>query len=381
MQRYAAERNIDGAVSCEQILRAAPDRAARLPLWVALDEAWRGRATIAEAPAALVQQEISDWQADHDNVTLARLAIRFGHQPARDHVLAGALDTSAEESMRVATLGILAELGTSSEVARLIPLLGPANSAAIHSAALRAFARTGDPQLADAILAAYPQMSPALRSQARDVLLSKRDWARRLLDQVAGGTIEPQEIPLDQLRVVAAHDEEELNALVRKYWGVLHQATPEERLAVARRLNNDLRAAVGRADAGREIFRRQCGTCHTLFGEGEKIGPELTHANRRDRDFLLASIVDPSAVVRKEFTNYTVQTTDGRIVTGLLAEQDANSVTVLTAKNERLRLPRSDVENITESPQSLMPDNIAEQLSPQNLRDLFAWLESQPDAK
>ena len=83
------------------------------------------------------------------------------------------------------------------------------------------------------------------------------------------------------------------------------------------------------------MFRKQCGTCHTLFGEGEKIGPELTHANRRDREFLLASIVDPNAVVRKEFTNYTVQTIDGRILTGLIAEQDAKSLTLLTAKNER----------------------------------------------
>ncbi len=145
-----------------------------------------------------------------------------------------------------------------------------------------------------------------------------------------------------------------------------------------RRLNNDLRAAAGHAEQGREIFRKQCGTCHALFGEGEKIGPDLTHANRRDRDFLLASIVDPSAVVRKEFTNYTAQTTDGRVLTGLIVDQNANSLTLLTAKNERLRLSRSEIESIAEAPNSLMPDNIAEQLSPQNLRDLFAWLQQPP---
>lgn len=381
MQRYAAEQNTDGAAACERILRTAPNLAARMPLWTALDEGWRGRATIAEAPVPLVQQASSDWQADHDNVTLARLSMRLGNQPARDYVLARALDSQVDEAARAAMLNILAEIGTPSEILRLAPLLAPANSAQLQSATLRALAHGGDPELADAILAAYPYMSTTLRSQARDVLLAKRAWAQKLLDRVAEGVIEPQEIPLDQLRVVAAHNDQQLNALVRKFWGAIHQATPEERLAVVRRLNNDLRAAAGNAAAGREIFRRQCGTCHTLFGEGEKIGPELTHANRRDRDFLLASIVDPSAIVRKEFTNYTVQTTDGRVLTGLLAEQDANSVTVLTAKNERLRLARNEVENIAESSLSLMPDNIAEQLTPQNLRDLFAWLESQPTAK
>ncbi|HVU86233.1 MAG TPA: PVC-type heme-binding CxxCH protein [Pirellulales bacterium] len=381
IERYAAERNADGAACCEKLLSVAPNRAARTTLWSALDKGWRGRVTIAEAPATLVQLAIADWQADRDNMTLARLTARLGHRPARDYVLARALDADVDEASRVAAIDVLAELAAPRDIARLASLLTPTNSAALQAATLRALARASDPELADAVLAAYPQMTPNLRSQARDVLLAKRAWARRLLDRVAKGAIEPQEIPLDQLRVVAAHDDEELNALVRRFWGAIHQATPEERLAVVRRLNNDLRAAVGHADAGRDIFRRQCGTCHTLFGEGEKIGPELTHANRRDRDFLLASIVDPGAVVRKEYTNYTVQTTDGRILTGLLAEQDANSVTVLTAKNERLRLARSEVESINESPQSLMPDNIAEQLSPQNLRDLFAWLQSQPDAK
>jgi putative heme-binding domain-containing protein len=43
------------------------------------------------------------------------------------------------------------------------------------------------------------------------------------------------------------------------------------------------------------LFRKHCATCHKLFDEGEAIGPDLTHANRKDRDYLLVSIVDPSA--------------------------------------------------------------------------------------
>ena len=169
------------------------------------------------------------------------------------------------------------------------------------------------------------------------MLLAKRSWARVLLDHVVRGEIDPQDVTVDQLRTIAAHGDSELDAIVRKYWGSIHSATPEERLAVARRLNNDLRAAVGHADRGHEVFRKQCSNCHKLFGEGETIGPDLTHANRKDRSFLLASIVDPSAVVRKEYASYTVQTTDGRVLSGLIADQDDAHLTLLTAKNERLR--------------------------------------------
>ena len=76
-----------------------------------------------------------------------------------------------------------------------------------------------------------------------------------------------------------------------------------------------------------------------------------------------------------------MQTTDGRVVTGLIADQDAGSVTLLTAKNERVRLARGEIASLDESPQSLMPENIVEQLSPQELRDLFAWLQQPADSE
>src|SRR5262249_5652809 len=151
----------------------------------------------------------------------------------------------------------------------------------------------------------------------------------------------------------ATHGDTELDRLVRKHWGTVRRATPEEKLAEVRRLNNDLRAGPGDARRGRKLFARHCGTCHKLFGEGEALGPDLTHANRKDRDFLLVSIVDPSALVRKEYASHLVRTTDGRALTGLLVESTPTHVTLAGAKNERTRIPRSKIEKMEESPVSL----------------------------
>ena len=126
---------------------------------------------------------------------------------------------------------------------------------------------------------------------------------------------------------------------------------------------------------GRVLFDKHCGVCHTLSGEGKKNGPDLTRANRHDRAALLANIVDPSSVIRREFMSYVVITTSGQVITGLIAEQDAASVTLLDAKGYRIRITRDKIETVRESSASLMPERILDQLTVQELRDLFSYLQ------
>src|SRR5439155_22120931 len=112
------------------------------------------------------------------------------------------------------------------------------------------------------------------------------------------------------------------------------------------------------------------------FGEGGAVGPDLTNTSRADREFLLSSIVDPSSVIRREYLSYVVSTTSGAVLTGLLADQDSASVTLLDAKGERTKIPRDRIEEIKESPVSLMPEDQWKEWTPEQVRDLFRYLQS-----
>jgi putative heme-binding domain-containing protein len=138
-----------------------------------------------------------------------------------------------------------------------------------------------------------------------------------------------------------------------------------------------LRAAKGNPIEGRAIFDKHCGKCHRLFGAGKEIGPDLTYANRKDTQYLLVNIVDPSSTVRKEYTSYIVRTRKGRILTGLLVEQTPATVTIQD-ENERTTVPRSEVDLLKESSLSPMPEKILNDLSPGQRRDLFSYLQSDP---
>ena len=81
-------------------------------------------------------------------------------------------------------------------------------------------------------------------------------------------------------------------------------------------------------------------------------------------------------MIRKEYLSYLVETTDGRVLTGLIAEQSPGSVTLLGAKNDRTTIARDQIASINESATSLMPDNLLSTLKPQELRDLFSYLQS-----
>ena len=103
------------------------------------------------------------------------------------------------------------------------------------------------------------------------------------------------------------------------------------------------------------------------------MGPDLTGSNRANLDYLLSNVVDPSAVLVKEYTPSVIQTGDGRIITGIIKAEDDRSVTIQT-QNELLVLPREEIATQKLSEQSMMPDNLLIPLSNEQVRSLVAYL-------
>jgi putative membrane-bound dehydrogenase-like protein len=381
MRRYAAEGGEAGYTACAQLLAStpAPERGRML---AALDQGLRDRPSAArnreaeKLPPKLAELLDTLWKDNPTDVTLICLAARLGQQMAYDRAIALATDPHIPQATRLTLLSLLGEMGKPTCVAPLLKLLEGNEPEAVRLAALNALQSFENDEIADMLLRSYPKLSSRLRSRATEILLSRKTWARAFLQAIDTGRFPAQEVSTEQLRVVALHKDRALDNLVHKHWGNIQAGTPEEKLAEVRRLNNDLRAGTGRVAEGRVLFRKHCATCHKLFGEGESVGPDLTYANRKDRDYLLLSLVDPSAVIRKEYLAYNVQTTDGCFFSGLIVEQTPNAVTLLDGKNQRIKIARNKIESMQESPLSLMPENLLKQLTPQELRDLFSYLQS-----
>jgi putative heme-binding domain-containing protein len=103
------------------------------------------------------------------------------------------------------------------------------------------------------------------------------------------------------------------------------------------------------------------------------VGPDLTGSNRSDLDYILQNMVDPNAVIPNEYRTSTLDMKDDRVLTGIVKEENATSVTVITA-NETLVLPRKEVKSIQQSELSMMPEELLTNLQEQEVRDLIYYL-------
>ena len=122
------------------------------------------------------------------------------------------------------------------------------------------------------------------------------------------------------------------------------------------------------------VFQQQCAKCHAHSGEGGKVGPDLTGMAAHPEAELLVHILDPSRSVEGNFVQYTVATTDGRVLNGLLASETKTAVELLDAEGKTHVVQREDIDELVASKKSLMPEGFEKQVPPAAIADLLAFL-------
>ena len=112
-----------------------------------------------------------------------------------------------------------------------------------------------------------------------------------------------------------------------------------------------------------------------MFGKGKNVGPDLTGGDRKNLNYLLENIVDPSASIAQNFRSSILALEDGRTINGVITKT-LNGIIHLQTKDEVLRIPESDVEDQRETELSLMPNQLLDSLTDDEKADLFGWLMS-----
>jgi putative heme-binding domain-containing protein len=168
-----------------------------------------------------------------------------------------------------------------------------------------------------------------------------------------------------------------LAAKLAKVWGEVRPASADKAKLMAKFKAELTPATLKKANLsnGRALYAKTCMNCHRLFGEGGDIGPDLTGAQRTNLDYILENVLDPSAIVPKEYQVTVVVTTAGRTLSGIVKKESDAAIT-LQLQNEVVVLPKAEIDTRTPTKLSMMPDGIFEPLRMEEVRDLVGYLAS-----
>ena len=185
------------------------------------------------------------------------------------------------------------------------------------------------------------------------------------------------DVPPFFLRQMLALNDAELSGRIAAVWGSVQAPSADKAARIARYKAMLTPEAVRRADPvnGRRVFARTCAACHVLFDAGARIGPELTGSQRANVDYILENVLDPSAVVADVYRVTLVTLKDGRLVSGVVTRETDAALT-LQSQSEAVTVPKEEIAERAKLANSLMPEGLLDRLTPDEVRDLAAYLAS-----
>ncbi len=350
MRRFASAGTQANFLRCARLLERAPNEASTQALLEGFEKAFQGR-----IPPLLPESLV----AATGRGSLS-MRIRQGDADAIDQGLQRLREDQSDRLEAIHAFGTRAIPAAQSP---LLAIATQAEDASERHAALTALQIYTDPTIATALIDAYSEQVPELKTAILNLLASRRPWATQLIESTQ---IPRQDLVADIRARLAMHDlnlpEESI-----KNGGL----STKERVTA---LTTLLRAQPGDPYRGETLYATRCGTCHKLFFKGGAIGPDLTQYQRQDLPTLLHSILDPNAEIREGYENIVIRTHDHRLLSGFLVEDGAHAIVLRMLDGANATIPRADIRSMKPTGRSLMPEGLLAGLTDQQLRDLFAYL-------
>ena len=368
VRRYAADPTPENQQALATLLGGAPGAAERALLLGGVKEGFAGLPLRDLAPA------LKAVLAESDD---PEIGLRLGDPAALQKALQVVHDEKAPEELRIRFVGLLGQAGDAQAAEALLNLAGESHSTPLRKAALESLGRFDDPDLGKKLVALSVTLPADLHPAAISTLLGRAGWTAELLRAIDAGTLPRTDLGTTQIQRVRQYDDPAVVALADKLFGKVTKATSREMEQEVERVTRLVTTGAGDARAGRELFTQRCAVCHTLFGKGGKLGPDLTGYERRNVDFLVVSVVDPSAYIREEYTAFRIRTRDGETLIGIITERAANQITIVDSSQQKTVVPKAQILEERAKTTSLMPEGLLAGLSNQQVRDLFKYLSSE----
>ena len=325
------------------------------------------------APAAWLKVGAKLAKSDNPQVRelVSRLSQIFGDEAAMQRALATVQDRSSQLDARRRALHSLLSQKNKGVSALLEQLL---DEPELRLDAIRGYAAIENERAPEILLPRYVKWTSEHRQAIIETLATRRKYAESLLAAIKAEKIPIADIPSHVARSLSLI----LGESFVKVYGDVRQLSVDRTKQINKYKELLSSTAFANADPsrGRLIFKETCAACHVLYGTGGKIGPDLTGSNRANLDYILLNSIDPSYDVPQGYKMVIIHTVDGRVLNGVIAEENAQRIILKTVQQPTVVILKSDIEARKISPKSMMPDGQLDKLKPQEVMNLIKYLQT-----
>ncbi|HYF33685.1 MAG TPA: PVC-type heme-binding CxxCH protein [Prosthecobacter sp.] len=282
-------------------------------------------------------------------------------------------DVASPERARLEAIELLALAGKDLARAPLIGCLKGDNNDAVQSAAVVALGDALGNGANELVLVAWTELKPKARESALNLLLGRDPGAVALLEAIGTGKgPSAADLPASQVQALVKHKNTKVAELAKT---ALAAVIPPSREEVTKKFRPAV-AAKGDAAKGQVQFMARCFACHRANGQGMAVGPDMVTVKTKGRDGLLTAILEPHKEVAAQFIAYNVVTKDGQNLTGIIAQDDANSLALKMMGGIETTIQRANIKGNSSSGQSLMPEGLEQGMSVEDMADLLSFIEA-----
>ncbi|HQR07058.1 MAG TPA: c-type cytochrome [Gemmatales bacterium] len=373
MRRLAATGKADDLSACLKLIQASQDNAVCHIALSGLAEAMKGRKVKgidqwSDLAAQLVRR---------NNTEITRLvrtlSSSFYDATAVPHHIATLTKPSPDPKERIDAIEDLAFMQAGEGLPLIIKTLHADPDETVRLVAARSLVAYEQPTLAKDVLTNWKNYPQKVRYELINTLRSRRPWAKTLLEAVGNKTVDRSEMHNNVALAIRQFKDKDLNDLLDKHYGVFRD-TPPDIDALLAKLRKEVPAKPGDPVNGKAVFAKHCMQCHKFDGQGHDVGPNLDGAER-SREYLLVNIVDPNRVVGTPYFIRTIVLKNGKVVTGILAEEDGTTIRLKRENAVIEVIVKADIEDQSTSTKSLMPEGLPNNMTIQELRDLIRYLD------
>jgi putative heme-binding domain-containing protein len=245
----------------------------------------------------------------------------------------------------------------------------------LRTTAIRAAASFDERKLTQTLLSSFDSLDAGDQLETLLSLSSRSGSGLALTGAIRDGKIARGDVPA----YVARSLQRVVGNGFIEVWGPIESlgADKEAVFTKYRNLLKPSQIAAANADHGKAVFQKTCQACHQLHGEGGKVGPDITGANRSNLEYLLTNILTPSAEIQDAYRMQMILTDEGRVYSGIPAEENERQLKLRVAnQTEPIAIAKATIESREVAKVSMMPTGILDQMTDDEVRDLFAYLQS-----